>query len=158
MIIPDTLTVFGAEYLFIAIGGLALIHFLRQPRTIQRQMVVLAAIAWPLTLLAARLIAFFYYDPRPFVVGHFLPLIPHEPDNGFPSDHTLLSAAISSLLFPFGKKPSVVAWVLTLLVGFSRIHAGIHHPIDVLGSIGISILTTVAVFQAINCRSESQPR
>ncbi len=147
------LAIFGAKYLLVIIVGIALIYFLRQPRPTQRKMLTLAAVACPLILLIARLIAIFYYDPRPFVVGHFAPLIPHDPDNGFPSDHALLGAAISSWAFPFSKKLSAAAWILTLLVGFSRVYVGVHHPIDIAGSIIISILTTSAVYRGLNLRS-----
>ncbi len=140
------LAIFGAKYLFIAILIIAFFYFLRQPNSVRKRMLLLAAIACPLILLIARIIAIFYYDPRPFVVGHFTPMIWHEPDNGFPSDHALLCAAISSWAFPFSKKLSAVAWLLTLLVGFSRVYVGVHHPIDIAGSVVISIATTAAVY------------
>jgi len=152
MTVQDLLAVFGAKYLFLAVIGIAAAYFLWQPGPVKRRMMMYAAVSWPLMLIIARLIAHFYYDPRPFVTGHFEPLIPHEPDNGFPSDHTLLSAATASLLFPFEKKLSSVAWLLTALVAFSRVYVGVHHPADVLGSIGIAMLTSVIIFRSIDGR------
>ncbi len=143
------LAIFGAKYLFIAIIIIAFIYFLRQANSVRKKMLLLAAFACPLILIIARLIGIFYYDPRPFVVGHFPPMIPHDPDNGFPSDHALLCAAISSWAFPFSKKLSSAAWVLTFLVGFSRVYVGVHHPIDIAGSVIISIATTAVVYWAL---------
>ena len=58
------------------------------------------------------------------MTDHFEPLIPHEPDNGFPSDHTLLGGAIASLLLPFEKRLSAGAWILTVVFGLCRVYAG----------------------------------
>ena len=106
----------------------------------------LALVALPAIYLIAKLISHFYYDPRPFVAGHFTPLIPHQADNGFPSDHTLLSAAIASIIYYFNKKLSIGLWVLTLIIGFSRVYAGIHHPVDILGSVIIAIIVAPVAF------------
>ena len=52
----------------------------------------------------ALILGHLYYNPRPFVVGNFTPLISHSVDNGFPSDHVLLASAIASILYFFSKK------------------------------------------------------
>ncbi len=129
--------IYGAKYLFIPIPVLAFIFFLRQPRDIQKQIVIFGIIVLPAAYLLARLISMFYYDPRPFVEGHFIPLIQHAADNGFPSDHTLISASVSAVIFPFNKKLGSALWFLTALVALSRVLSGIHHIADVLGSIVI---------------------
>jgi len=101
------------------------------------------------------LIGMFYYNPRPFVVGDFTPLIPHEPDNGFPSDHILLSSAISTVIYPFSKKVSVLSWFFTILIGISRILAGVHQPIDIAGSLIIAIFTSFVTFQLLFRKSDA---
>ena len=135
----DTLSIFGAEYLFIVIAGIALVYFLRQPRSAQKRIVIFAALTLPLIFIVSKIAALFYDDPRPFVVGHFIPLIPHEPDNGFPSDHVLLCAGIAAIIYPSSKSLSLILWALTLLVGMSRVQVGLHHPVDIVGSIGMAI-------------------
>jgi len=145
--------IFGAKYLIWVLVGLALVWFLRQPKEKKKEMIVFGAVAFPLIYAVAKLIAMFYYNPRPFVVEPLLhPLIPHEPDNGFPSDHTLLGSAISTVIYSFSKKISILSWILTILVGLSRILAGIHHPIDILGSIIISILVGLIVYHVFFSR------
>ena len=138
--------IFGAEYLYIVIIVIALVYFLRQPKAIKKQIIVFGMSALPLIYIVARIISLLYYNPRPFVEGNFIPLISHVPDNGFPSDHTLLSAAVATVFYPFNKKVALVLWIFTLAVGFSRVYTGIHHPIDVLGSVAIASIVANLVY------------
>jgi len=145
----ETLIIFGAKYLYLVVVAVAIIYILKQPREKQKRIILFAVVSLPLSYIVAKIGSWIYFDPRPFVVGNFTPLIPHVADNGFPSDHTLLTAAISSVIYSYNKKVGVLLWILTLAVGISRISAGIHHPIDILGSIIISILTTFVVYKII---------
>jgi len=146
------LIIFGAKYLLWVLIALALVWFGRLPKEKQKRFILFGVIAFPLIYAVAKLIGMFYYHPRPFVVGDFTPLIFHEPDNGFPSDHTLLAAAIATGAYPFGKKASLLFWVFTALIGFFRVLGGIHHPIDILGSITISILTGLLIYDGLISR------
>jgi undecaprenyl-diphosphatase len=92
------------------------------------------------------LVSRFYFDPRPFVQGNFTPLLPHAADNGFPSDHTLLAAAIAFATFHFNKKLGLFLLLLAILVGVARILAGVHHVADIAGSI---IITGLVYFLAV---------
>ncbi len=141
----ETIIIFSAKYLYLGVIAIAAGYTLLQPREKQKQIVLFAIISLPLAYIIAKLGSAFYYDPRPFVVGQFTPLIPHSPDNGFPSDHTLLTAAISSVLYAHSKKVGATLWMLTLAVGISRVAAGIHHPVDIIGSIVIAAAAAYAV-------------
>lgn len=145
----DNFFIFSAEYLYIAIGFIAFIFFLKQPSAVRKQIIILAVLALPAVYAAARIIGLIYYNPTPFEVGGFTPLIPHLPDNGFPSDHTLIGAAIASVVYPFSKKVSSIMWALTLLVGVSRVYVGVHHLVDIAGSIAIAILVTLLIYGLI---------
>lgn len=145
----DALFIFGAKYLFLVIAAIAGVYFLKLPRTQQKKMLLFAVVTLPLMFLALRAAGFLYYDARPFVVGNFTPLIPHAPDNGFPSDHTMLCAAIATIVFPFNKKISAALWLLTVFVGISRVYTGVHHFVDVLGSMLIAILVGALVYYAL---------
>ena len=145
----DKLSIFAANYLWYVIIGIAVVYFLIQPRPEQKRMVILAALVLPLVYLISLLGAAFYYDPRPFVVEHFTPLIPHKPSNGFPSDHVLWSAATAAIIFPSNKYVSLILWLLTILVGASRVHVGVHHLMDVVGSILTAIVVASIVYLII---------
>lgn len=148
----DTLSILGAKYLFVVIAGIALVYFLKQPRDEQKRIVIFAAIALPLTFIVSKIGALLYFDPRPFVVGHFIPLIPHEPDNGFPSDHVLLCASIAAVVFPSNKYVGLVLLLLALLVGASRVYTGIHHAIDIIGSLVMALGVAGLIYLVIGSR------
>jgi len=135
----NTLIINMANYLFLLLPAIGAVWFLRLPRALQKEVVVIGLLTGALALLLGRLIAAFYFDPRPFVTGHFAPLIPHDPDNGFPSDHTLLSSAIAMTVTLRDRRFGLVLWPLALLVGLARIASGLHSPTDVIGSFVLAI-------------------
>lgn len=137
----NTLIIFAAKYLFLLLAGIACVWFVWLPRQQKKEVVVIGLVTGLLALLLGRIIAAIYFDPRPFVSGHFTPVIPHEPDNGFPSDHTLLSSAIAMTVLLRDRRVGAVLWLLAVLVGIGRIASGLHSPTDVIGSF---ILAAVA--------------
>ncbi len=150
----DMLIIFCANYLIIFIIGVALLYLFKQPRNKQKQIIIFSLISLPLIYITAKILSVFYYDPRPFVSSHLVPLISHDPDNGFPSDHALLGSAISAIIFCFNRKVGIFLFVLTLLVGTARVMAGVHHPIDIVGSVvvafGITSLVQWKIFPRSN--------
>ncbi|WP_419188808.1 phosphatase PAP2 family protein [Enhydrobacter aerosaccus] len=73
----------------------------------------------------------------------------HTPDNGFPSDHTLLLSALAALASCWNGRLSLLLWFIALLVGAARVYVGLHHPVDILGSILIAIGTVALVLLVI---------
>lgn len=135
---PSDITIFAAKDLvFIdAVLALLVVGFLlyrRPPEDVMRwgaAFVIAVILGIILAVIGSAVIS----DPRPFTQDHVRPLIPHAPDNGFPSDHALLAAAIVAavlLIDPLWTLPFVV---LGFLVDWARVGAGIHHVEDVLGS------------------------
>lgn len=148
----NTLIIFGAKYLFIVSLVIAFFYFLKQPREIKKRIIILGLISLPIMFVVAKLAGFFHYNSRPFIEGNFAPLIPHADDNGFPSDHTLLLAAVASIIYPFSKKISILLWVIALAVGLSRVFVGVHHIVDILGSIAIAISISALTYWVIKIR------
>ena len=140
-----SLLIFGAKYLYLLIVFGALLLFLFQSWEKRRKIFIFSIVYFPLTYLFARIASLIYFNPRPFVVNHFQPLIAHAADNGFPSDHMLLSSALASLVFYYNKKLGIIAWVLAFLVGYSRVATGLHHWLDILGSAFIALLVILLV-------------
>ncbi len=127
-----------AKYLFLVIVFLTLGYFFMQKRAVQKRILLFALISLPVTFIVAKILSMFYYDPRPFVTYHFTPLIPHASDNGFPSDHALLSFGLSFLLFFFHKKVGACLLFLGILVGIARIYVGVHSLTDITASFFIA--------------------
>lgn len=139
----------GAKYLYLFIVLLTIFFFFKQPRDTQKTMIVYGIIALPIMYAVLKIAALFYFDPRPFVVGHFTPLIAHDPDNGFPSDHSVLTAAMATLVFPFNRRWGTILGLLAFCVAASRVYVGIHHPIDVITGLLIAMLVGWLVYTFI---------
>lgn len=140
----DALIVFGAKYLVFVTLAIAAIIFWRLPRMIQKDVSRLAVIVLPLAFILSRLASLFYHNPRPFVVENFVPLVAHAADNGFPSDHALLTSAVAMVLWWAHRRASIGVWILAVVIGVSRVLAGVHHPIDILGSMALAIVAGIA--------------
>lgn len=104
----NTFFVFAAQYLFIVpivvLGG----YFFSRPRTEWMRLAFFAVPAGLLVYSLGLLANHLYFDPRPFVVGHFTPLVYHAPDNGFPSDHSLLVSPFATVGMFWNRRLGVV--------------------------------------------------
>jgi len=145
-IVGGDFLVFGAKYLHLLVILIAVAWFLIQPWPRKKEILIIVCIAVPLVLIVSKAAGQLYYNPRPFVVEHFKPLIYHKADNGFPSHHALLVFFIATLVFVFSRRAGLLLGVLALFVGFSRVYAGIHHPIDIAGSMLIAIISVTLVY------------
>lgn len=132
--------IFIAEYFYILVALIAFVFFLKKSRATQKSIVISGVIIGGLSYIIARIAGHFYYDPRPFIVGHFIPLIAHAADNGFPSDHVLLTGAIAATIWFYHKKLSIFLWGLAILTGIARVYVGVHHVVDIAGSIIIVLV------------------
>lgn len=141
----ETFVIFGAKYLIALSIVLVAGYFLLVPRTVRINMFIFFLFTLPLTYILSLLAGSVFENPRPFVVGGFEPLIPHSPDNGFPSNHALLASAVAAGMFFFSKRISLWLWTIAIVVAGSRILAGVHHTLDVLASAFISVLVAFIV-------------
>ncbi len=142
--ITNSIFIFGAKYLYLFIITISFIWFLMQPKPRQRDILIITCICLPFIIIIFETASHLYYNPRPFVLGHFQPLIQHKADNGFPSHHTLLVSAAAAVIFIFSRRLSLVLWILALFVGFLRVYVGVHHVVDIVGSIVIAIISVTS--------------
>ena len=143
--LANLIFIFDAKYLYLIIIIISFTWFLTQPKPKQREILIITCICLPLILIISGIASHLYYNPRPFVLGHFKPLIPHKADNGFPSHHMLLASIGPAIIFLFDRRTSLILWVLALLVGFSRVYAGLHHVIDIAASLVISVIPVILI-------------
>jgi undecaprenyl-diphosphatase len=78
--------------------------------------------------------------PRPFVAGHFVPLISHAADASFPSDHLAVLGALCAALWLASRKLGYVTALLAAAVAFARVYVGIHYVSDVAGGFALGLL------------------
>ncbi len=153
----DAIFIFGAKYIIYLTLVVTAFYFFSLSKEDRKKFIIFGVIVLPLTYIIAKIAGHFYFDPRPFVVGHFTPLIPHTSDNGFPSDHVLLVSAIASVLFPFKKLGSLILWLCAICIGISRVYVGVHHPVDVIGSIVISIAVMMIIYSVLKQHTNMIP-
>ncbi len=141
----NLLIIFAAKYLFLVSILLAGWFFFTLNNILKKKFFTLTLASSVLAFGIAKLLGAIFNNPRPFVLDHVKPLITHAADNGFPSDHTLLAMTIASVVFVYNRKLGIVLAVISFAVGYSRVLAGVHHFIDIVGAIGIAIVTVLAI-------------
>lgn len=149
----DFLIVFAAKYLYLVIIIVATVAILAYKKTfVKRSILKLAVISFPLAFITARILSFFIYTSRPFVVENVKPLIPHAANNSFPSGHTLWVMTISAVFLIYNRRLGILLTALSLTVGAARVVAGLHWPIDIMGSTIIAfsaVITTWIVLERV---------
>lgn len=145
----DLFAIFCAKYLIMLSLVFAAVSFLKLSKVEKRSILIFGAIALPIIYLTALIAGHFYNNPRPFVIEHFVPLIPHNDDNGFPSDHVLLASAIASVWIVYRRRIGLMLWVFACLIGIARVYVGVHHPIDIIGSVIIAGFITWVLYVSV---------
>ncbi len=135
------LFIFLAKYVIYILIFVSVYYFLIQPPQEKRKLFIFGGITTIISGVIAVTAGKLFYNPRPFVVDHFVPLLFHAPNNGFPSDHVLLASTVAVLFLINSRKLSLFFWILTFLIACGRVLVGIHHTVDVLGSMAIAIVS-----------------
>ena len=146
----DSLIKFTAQYVIVAVIAGVVVAWYKAPKDNRWRFTLSVAVAGVIALVLARLASKMYYDPRPFVTQHVQPLFYHAPNNGFPSDHSLLAMALTATVYFFNKKLAWIMLALTAFIGVARVLAKVHSPIDIVGAWLIGIIGAVAGYYLVN--------
>jgi undecaprenyl-diphosphatase len=141
----DPVIAFVAQYFYLVVLAGAIIFLAVQFRLGKsplslREFLLAALLIGVVAYLLSKVGNLFVNSPRPFLLTGVPPLIPSSTDNGFPSDHTLLLAFMSALVFLVNKRAGILFLVLAVVIGLARVYAGVHHLLDVIGSLVIVAL------------------
>ena len=142
----NTLIIFAAKYLFLAVALLAVYAWWQLPSSLRLRVAVQAALGLVIAVVLVRVAGALHYDVRPFVAHHFRPLVAQSGDNGFPSDHTTFTMLAAFILWPYARKWGAALGVLALLVGLGRIGAGVHSLQDIIGGIVVAAIAATGAY------------
>jgi len=137
----DILIIFIADWLiwWLAFAVFVLFFYKKISFKAVLQIFATAFLAW----LVSKLIKYFYFNPRPFMVlENIKTLFTHGLNDSFPSGHATFAFALATAISLFiNYKIGLIFFIGAILIGLSRVIAGIHWPFDILGGIilGISI-------------------
>lgn len=141
----DRIGIFCTEYLgWILVAILLILFFWRRYNVSRRGIVVsiISAIVARLGFMA--LIKYFYHNPRPFEVIKVHQLIP---ENGwsFPSGHASFYFALAMGVYMYNPKLGRLYFLGAAIISIARVFAGVHWPADIIGGVGLGILTAMLV-------------
>jgi len=68
-------------------------------------------------------------------------LVPCLASFSFPSGHASTSFAMASIIAYFFRRGAIPAFIISVLVAYSRIYVGVHYPSDVLGGAYLGVVT-----------------
>ena len=135
----NNLIILGANYLHYVSIFIAILFLVVSKELQKKRVLILAIFALSIAFVTARIAGFLFYNPRPFVMGKIQPLIPHAANNGFPSDHVLLTMTIATTIFVYNRKLGIFLSIIALFVGVSRVLARVHNQVDIFGAVIIAI-------------------
>jgi len=131
----DAIIVFLAVYLIFAVALVAgLVGYMTKKR---REFLIASILAFFIAMILALIADSLFYNPRPFVAHNIKPLFPHDPDNGFPSMHTVLAMTLTAVIYFYNRHLAAAAFILSVLVGAGRVWAHVHSWIDIFAGLVI---------------------
>ena len=143
----DKLMVFGGVnliYLMFLVAGVIVAYALYK-REYYRAGLFVAVLA--LTFVLLQLLAFTHVNERPYIEYDVTQLVEREPSRSFPSNHAGAAFAIAlGSIFITKPKAALALLLAAVAVGTSRIFTGLHHPIDIGGSILAAAVALAGIY------------
>lgn len=138
--------IFGMAGWFVATAYLSTLS-LRRFFLIMAALVLILLVGWGLDLL----LGFFARENRPYLASDHV----HSMFRAFfgwksfPSDHTMAAFTIFLLALIFHLPFAWPLLLLALWVGWGRVFAGVHYPLDIAGGISVAVLLSLVAAQFI---------
>lgn len=135
--------IFLAAYLpYFLIFGFVLLIFKEKNRFKRLFFLLEGALAVILSRgILVELIRFFYHRPRPFEILNIPSLIGNSTSGSFPSGHAAFFFALAMVVFSKNRRWGMWYFILAALNGLSRVFAGVHWPLDIVGGALLGLLS-----------------
>lgn len=132
----------SAPILSFAIPSLVMVYFLVIRYNRQALNALMAGVSVGLAALISTILKFWIDRPRPFITYEFIEKLSVGGSPSFPSGHTTDAFAMAIVLALMFRKWWVTfpAFLWALLVGYSRMHLGVHYPSDVAAGMILGLL------------------
>jgi len=130
----------AATALYIAV---ALAIVLLWPRRQALRAATSALAGAPLALGAGAVVGALWDRSRPFVDGHYLPLVAHAADASFPSDHLIAVGALTAAAWLTWRPAGALLALVALVLAVARAVTGIHYISDLVGGFVMGAGATV---------------
>jgi undecaprenyl-diphosphatase len=138
----DKVVIFTADilpYIVIILAGLFLLFYRKSWREL-----FLVFGSTGVAYIFSKILKIIIHADRPFVEFSNVQALFPESGFAFPSTHAIFFATLAVSIFLLHKKAGYIFIFLALLIGLTRIIAGVHFPFDILGGFilgaGISYL------------------
>lgn len=160
----DSVIIATAKYLIYAmVVGFGLVWLLAENRRGKVQLALAAIVGLAVVLVLIKIASSSFYDTRPLVAiadggDGVIPLIPHAPDNGFPSDHSA-AAGLMAVLVLLRRKWIAGTWFMlgALAVAWGRVASGVHHLLDVAAGFGLGAIAAAVGVAAMTLLVRKTP-
>lgn len=151
----DVGLVFLADSLgVILIVGLGVLFFLANDRKEVFKKIVIILFSAGLAWFIARVIKDLYFSPRPFLILDNINLLfEHGENDSFPSGHASFFFALATAAYFYFRKFTILYTLYfagALLIGISRIIAGVHWPMDILAGYVLGGLISYIIYLLYN--------
>ncbi|MEY2196224.1 undecaprenyl-diphosphatase [Neobacillus sp. BF23-41] len=115
----------------------------------KRNVTIEAVVSIMISLFLHFIIKLFYFKPRPFIEGRVGILTPSKFDSSFPSKHTLITFAVSTIVLFSQRILGSIMLGFSFLTGLSRIWLGHHYPSDIAGSAVLGSFTSAIIHKLL---------
>jgi undecaprenyl-diphosphatase len=139
----NAIVVFLAHYLIWLVIPAALLYpAFKNSRRDAVKIVLTASVSFVLArLVFTESIRAIIYRDRPFITNTVTQLIQKTVEASFPSGHTVAVVAIGAGLFIYDKPIGGLVIFMGIVIGVSRVIAGVHFPADILAGLVIGLLS-----------------
>lgn len=121
--------------------------WIAQPKNLKKNFFLKAVLATIVNLCLNFFVKKIKYRPRPFIIRHVNVLLPSKLDSSYISKHSLLAYSISTFIFLYNKVLGKYMFLLSTVMGISRVWVGAHYPLDVIRGGLLGTVTSLFISQ-----------